>query len=129
MRLLLKPIPELEVFKHELELVIQFVDGALPDVYWPEGMPRPDKHLLLGVIQTASMAVSEQDKEAFVLTPACQVILMRDNAEKLLSSDLVIVRSEEGKLGVLAIGDMPTARRRIREVVRYFTGTVRLDIP
>ena len=75
------------------------------------------------------MAVSEQDKDLFVQAPECKVALSHDNTETPLEPDMVIARSNMGKLGVLAIGDLSAARRRIREIVRYFTGTVRLDIP
>lgn len=103
-------------------------DGP-PEVFVRDGLPRPDRHLLLGLVQAVSMAVEERDPESVVFIESCSIRMERAGLLKELGSSLVIVRAEDGGIGVLAVGDPADARRRARRAVRWFTGTIRLDVP
>ena len=129
MKLVIDPEPKLELFSQDLELVIHIVDGAIPEVYKPKNAPSPDRHLMVGLAQMAEMAVSERDPETFTLLETGVIKLINLDIETDLIPTFFIARSETGKLGILAFGDRSDARKRAREAVRYFTGTIRLDIP
>jgi hypothetical protein len=130
MRLLVDPSPQLPVFGEGLELVICVDVDAIPEIYLNQGVPKPDRHLLLGIMQSAAMAVSESDPELMTfLEPAMVVLSRSDGSSKKLGAGLIVVRTEDGHLGVLSAVDPPQARRLAREALRWFTGTIRLDIP
>ena len=130
MRLLVDPSPPLSVFSEGLELVICVDADASPELYLKEGIPKPDRHLLLGIMQSASMAVSESDPELTAFLEPAPVVLSRsDGTSKKLGAGLIVVRTEDGHLGVLSVVDPPQARRLAREALRWFTGTIRLDVP
>ncbi|MBI5571939.1 MAG: hypothetical protein HY914_18495 [Desulfomonile tiedjei] len=130
MRLLVDPSPQLPVFSEGLELVICVDVDAIPEIYLKLGVPKPDRHLVLGIMQSASMAVSESDPELMTFLEPVTVVLSRsDGSSKKLGAGLIVVRSEDGHLGVLSAVDPPQARRLAREALRWFTGTIRLDIP
>lgn len=129
MRLTIEPKPPLPQFSSELDLVIFMDDGRAPEIFVREGSPRPDRHLLLGLVQIVSVAVQEQDPESVVRMEHCSVRLERTGEVKDLKPGLVIVRTGEGRFGVIGVGDSSTVKRLTREILRWFTGTIRLDVP
>ncbi len=129
MRLLIDPLPTLPLFSLDPELVIRFAEDLPPEVYVEEGQPRPDRHLLLGIAQSVLVAVEEMDPESVELMGTCAIKLDRANQIKELDAGLVIVKVRNGRIGALVVGDSRLALRLARQAVRWFTGTIRLDIP
>ncbi len=129
MKLLMDPAPKLAVFCKDLDIVIHARDGGIPETYVEEGSPRPDRHMLLGIVQAAVIAVEESDNDSVATVSECPVMLRRLSDVKNLDPNLIVVKSGDGEIGVLAAGDSRDARRRVRDALRYFTGTVRLDVP
>jgi hypothetical protein len=129
MRLLIDPLPSLPLFSLDPELVIRFAEDLPPEVHVEEGQSRPDRHLLLGIAQSVLVAVEEMDLESVELMGTCAIKLDRANQIKVLEAGLVIVRVKNGRIGALVVGDSRLALRLARQAVRWFTGTIRLDIP
>jgi hypothetical protein len=129
MKLLVDPLPSLPLFSLEPELVIQIQEDRPPEVYVEEGLPRPDRHLLLGIVQSILVAVEEMDPESVELMSTFTIKLDRAGAFKELGVGLLIVRVRDGRFGALIAGDSLLARRLARQGVRWFTGAIRLDIP
>jgi hypothetical protein len=129
MKLIFDPIPSLSLLSLEPEVVIGFEDNRPAEVYVREGLPRPDRHLLLGIVQSILVAVEEMDPESVELMTTCTIKLDRGNEVKELRPGLIIVRVKDGRFGALIVGDRRSALRLARQAVRWFTGTIRLDIP
>ena len=129
MKLLIDPLPQWSLFSTDLELVIEHRESGIPHVHLGQGVPRPDRHLLLGIVQSIVLAVQERDSESVVIADSMTVRLESSEGARTLETGLVIVRARDGRFGALACGDWQTARARAREALRYFTGTVRLDVP
>ncbi len=129
MRLLIDPPPPLRVFGQELDLVISASGQGPPKVFVKEGSVQPDRHFLLGVAQAVAMAVEEADSEFTAFMEADSLFLENAGPVKELSNGLIIVRGSDGTVGGLAVPDRSVARRLAREAVRWFTGSIRLDIP
>jgi hypothetical protein len=129
MRLTIDPIPTIPQFNCELEIVILITQDRLPEVFGAEDLPRPDRHFLLGLVQTAAMAIGEQDPESVVFVENCSMQLDRAGESKDVAAGLAVVKNREGRFGTLVVGDWTTAGRLARQAVRWFTGTVRLDVP
>jgi hypothetical protein len=129
MKLVIDPLPSLSLFSLDAELVIQIEEDRPPEVYVEEGLPRPDRHLLLGIVQSVLVAVEEMDPESVELMSTCTIKLDRAGEVKEFGSGLVIVRAKDGRFGTLIVGDSWLALRLARQGLRWFTGTIRLDIP
>ena len=129
MRLNVDPTPPLSLFQQDLDLVICVEDGLSPEIYVKEGLPKPDRHLLLGLVQTVAVVVGEQDRELVAFMDARSIVLETGAGVRPVKLGLVIARTEDGTFGVLAMQDKRQARVLAREALRWFTGTVRLDIP
>lgn len=129
MRLFIDPPAALEVFEKELVLVISASRHGPPEVFIKEGLAQPDRHFLLGVVQAVAVAVEEADTEFTAFVDADSLTLESSGFARALPNGLIIVRSEDGSLGGLAVTDTGVARRLAREAVRWFTGSIRLDIP
>ncbi len=129
MKLLIDPLPSLPLFSLDPELVIRIAEDRTPEVYIEEGVPKPDRHLLLGIAQSILISVEEMDPESVELMGTCAIKLEISDQVKDLGDGLVIVRVRDGRFGALATGDSRFALRLARQGVRWFTGTVRLDIP
>jgi hypothetical protein len=131
MKLSAQPIPTLGVFSEDLQFVIHVgdSDAAVPELYVEDGLPRPDRHLLVGLAQSVLMAVEEKDAETVAFLEPCTVSLKRSDETKLLDRGLIVVRSMTGRLGTLVTATPGEARRLARKAVRWFTGAIRLDIP
>jgi hypothetical protein len=121
--------PSLALFTKELELVVTVDESAIPEIYPREGQPMPDRHFLLGLVQTAGVLLEERDPESVAVLKQCSIRLERGETVISLDSAFVIVRPVDGRLGVLAVGDWQTARRLARKAVRHFTTAIRIDVP
>jgi len=111
------------------ELVIRIEEDRPAEVYVGEGLPRPDRHLLLGIAQTVLVAIEEMDPECVAVMEACAIKLARAGEIKEFNPGLVIVKVRDGKFGALVVGDSRMALRLARQCMRWFTGTIRLDVP
>lgn len=129
MKLHIDPPPRLEIFGQQLELAICIKEGAVPDVHTIENSAKPDRHFLLGIVQTALIAIEEADPESTAFMDTNSLTLERSNESIQLNCQLIIVRSAAGAFAVLTGTDQALARRLAREAARRFTGTIRLDIP
>ncbi len=129
MRLLVEPSAQSPLFDSELELVICLREDGPPEIFLEDGMPRPDRHMLLGMIQTIVVSLEEMDAASVAFVESCSTRLERGREVSILHSELIIIRSVDGMFGALAIGDKRSGRRLARRAERWFTGTIRLDVP
>jgi hypothetical protein len=131
MKLSVQPMPSLSAFSEDLQFVIHVgdSDAAIPELYLEEGLPQPDRHLLVGVAQTVLVAVEESDPETVAFLDACAVSLETPRETKPLDRGLIVVRSTTGQFGALVTAAPSAAKRLARKAVRWFTGGIRLDIP
>jgi hypothetical protein len=129
MRLIIEPAPSLGILSKDVDLVIEVEESELPETYVDLGQPRPDRHLVLGLVQCAAIAIEEQDVESTLFTTDCSITLVRENDPVPLRGPLIVARSADGNFGVIAIGDETTARRLMRRAIRHFSGTIRMDLP
>jgi hypothetical protein len=128
MKIVASPEIDFPILSEELEIVIRIEENSIPEIYWPDG-PKPDRHLLLGLVQSVAMAIREKDPELVYFTDSRSIELRRDDEKKVLYPGVVIMRSASARLGVLAPSDPQTSRRIAGYALRYFTGTIRLDVP
>lgn len=129
MRLKISPKPDFTLLDVELDLVIALYEEKPPEVFLQSGTPRPDRHYLLGMAQTIVVAVEESDKESVIFLESGEAELQESGEARILDSNLLIVRSIEGRFSAVVFGDPHQARRLARRAERWFTGTIRLDIP
>lgn len=129
MKLIIEPPIALPALQEDLELVVVYRDSGVPEVFTPPGVPRPDRHLLLGVVQSIAFAIQEMDPESVVIAANRRVALDLDGTVKGLDPELLIVRTLDCRLGALVRGNSDDARRLARAAVRSFTAAVRLDVP
>jgi hypothetical protein len=129
MKLLIKPAPPLAIFSKDLELVISVSEQGTPDVFVKEGLARPDRHFLLGLAQRVGLALEEADPEFAAFMETESIALENSGSLKELPQGLIVARDGEGHLGGIAVPDARAIRALARGMVRYFTGTIRLDIP
>lgn len=129
MRLVTEPPASLPAFTEELELVIRLGEGDAPKIYLGEDSPKPDRHLLLGIVQSVSVAVEERDPDMVRFVSPCSVRLDGSGAVKVFDSGLIIARDTQGAIAALVIGDALAGRRLARQGLRWFTGMIRLDVP
>ena len=129
MRLIVDPEPSLPLFQQDLDLVICVEEGLAPEIQVKRGLPKPDRHLLLGLVQTVAMVVGEMDRELVCFMGTRSIELHTEDGTKTVKPGLVIARTAEGSFGVLAGEDKRHARVLARDALRWFTGTIRLDIP
>lgn len=129
MRLSIDPDPGLPVFSKELDMVIRIEDSGIPEVIVDKDKPAPDRHLVLGMVQCVSMAAQENDPETFSRMEVASMQLLLPQARRTLGPGLIVVRARDGSFGALGVGDSSSVRTLVRKAVRYFTGTIRLDVP
>ncbi|AFM25242.1 hypothetical protein [Desulfomonile tiedjei] len=129
MRLTISPNPDFALLDMELDLVIALYEERSPEIFLQSGTPRPDRHFLLGMAQTIVVAVEESDKDSVLFLESGAAELQDSGELRTLHSSLLIVRSIEGRFSAIVFGDPRQARRLARRAERWFTGTVRLDIP
>ncbi len=123
-----KTVP-LQAIEGELELVITAKQDKTPEIHRAEGRPVPDRHLVLGIIQAAAMAIEERDPELVAFMEGIVVTLWKQGTREPIDADLVVIRCYKGKIGVLVLVGQAEVRRVSRELLRYFTKMIRLDIP
>ena len=123
-----KPVP-LEGLEGELELVITAKQDKTPEIHVAEGRSVPDRHLVLGMVQAAAIAIEERDSELVAFMDGLGVTLGKQDTWVPIDADLLVVRSGRGKIGVLVLVEQAQVRRVSRELLRYFTKMIRLDIP
>jgi len=129
MRLHADPPPPLDLFGQDLDLVICVTETTLPVVYTAENSANPDRHFLLGVVQTALIAMEELDPDTVAFISTSPLTLEKEDEPIDLDCQLIIIRSKTGGFAVLTRTDEALSRRLIREAARRFTGLIRLDIP
>ena len=93
------------MFSLDPELVIRIEEDRPPEIYLEEGLPRPDRHFLLGIAQSVLVAVEEMDPESVELMSTCTIKLYRANEINVFGSGLLIVRVSDGRFGALIVGD------------------------
>ncbi len=71
MRLLVEPAAQSPLFDTELELVICLTEDSPPEIFLEDGIPRPDRHLLLGMIQTIVVSLEEMDAASVAFVESC----------------------------------------------------------
>jgi len=84
---------------------------------------------LVGIAQSVQVAVEERDPDMVRFTPCCTVGVEGSGDTKKFDSGMILARDSEGSIGVLVIGDPSAGRRLARQGLRWFTGTIRLDVP
>jgi len=129
MKLRIEPAPAHEWFLSDLEFVICMNDDYSPRVFVEPGQPKPDRHLLLGIVQSFVMAVEERDLDLVEFCRPRSMRLEAGDESRDLVCDSIIIRSADGRVGALAPEDASAARALSRRALRWFTGTVRLDVP
>ncbi len=129
MKLHVDPTPALDSFGQDFDLVICVTETTLPVVYTAENSANPDRHFLLGLVQTALIAIEELDPDTVAFISTSPLTLEKNDELIHLDCQLLIVRSKTGSFAVLMRTDQALARSLIREAARRFTGLIRLDIP
>lgn len=129
MKLIIEPPIALPVLAEDLELVVAYRESEVPEVFTAPGLPRPDRHLLVGIVESVAFAIREMDHESVAVEADRRVALALDGTVKRLDPELIIVRTLDCRLGALVLGTSDDARRLARAAVRSFTATVRLDVP
>ncbi len=122
------PVPP-GVLHDELEFVIEARDEVPPEIHLSRGRPLPDRHVLLGIAEAAALAVDEKDPDMVAFMDEVRVELIRNDGSVTIEPVLLVFRTISGRLGVLAVGDPARVRRVARELRRYFTRLIRLDLP
>jgi hypothetical protein len=128
MKIYISPTPRLNLFSKEMELVIAFCRESIPEILVEHGRPKPDRHLLLGLAQMSALAVEEGDQTIFEFLPV-PISLRISDSQKEFRPEILIARTENSEIGVLTAIDKVTSRRIARELLRYMTSTIRLDVP
>jgi len=129
MKLILHPPSSLVPFSEELDLVIEVKSSGVPVTYAREDSPHPDRHLLLGIIQRVAVAIEEKDAEIVELREHVHALLRTARETRNLEPGVIIAKTEQANLAVIAKGDMEIARGLVRRAVRYFTSAIRMDVP
>lgn len=129
MRITTDPPPSLPVFSRDLELVIVIREDSVPEVFVEPGAPAPDRHLILGLVQSAVVGVEERDPDTVVSKEYRTIRLSQSDRTVDVYAALVVGKALDGRFGVLVSCDWKQARHVGRRALRWFTGTVRLDVP
>lgn len=129
MKLCIEPHVPLTASGEDLQLVVCVDAEGLPEIFTDPGQPKPDRHLLLGIVQSVTVAVEEKDKDLVAFCGCKAINLDIDGQSKDLACSLLIFRSVDGRIGAVAPEDAPLARSLARKALRWFTGTIRLDVP
>ncbi|MEW6352556.1 MAG: hypothetical protein AB1646_26210 [Thermodesulfobacteriota bacterium] len=129
MRVLTWPSVPLDVLRDEMDFVIEAHEDLPPEIHLSDGGPRPDRHVLLGLAEAAALAVDEKDPDLVGFTKEAKVELVRNGRTVTVEPVIMVFRSIPGRLGILAVGDPARVRRVVRQMRRYFTRMIRLDVP
>lgn len=118
-----------EASEEDLDLAVHVVEDEIPVILAHQGAPQPDRHLLVGLTQTAAMAVGEQDEDIYLSCPNGIAVLERGTETHEFTEGMLMVRSSAGRIKAIGLGNHENIRRLSRSALRYFTGTIRLDVP
>jgi hypothetical protein len=129
MNLRVEPPVLLASFDSDLELVVCIGAERPPEILTDRGQPKPDRHLLLGIVQSLVMAVEERDEDLVAFHGWRTISLNVDGQSRELACDMLIFRTMNGRIGAVAPEDVAVARSLARKALRWFTGTIRLDVP
>jgi hypothetical protein len=129
MKLIIQPDPRLDIFRDDLELAICIREDRIPEILIEEGLPRPDRHLLLGIVQAITIAAEENDEDMLEVNENAGMVLQSAGVKQFDEPVLVIVRSRNGRFAAFFNGDGRSAKYLAKKALRWFTGTIRLDIP
>lgn len=129
MKLILHPPSSLPPFSEKHDLVIEVKRSGVPVTHAREGIPFPDRHLLLGIIQRVAVAIEERDAELVEFLDHFEAWLETATGTISLDPGIIIVKTEGARLAVVAKGGSRTARELARGAIRYFTSAIRLDVP
>jgi len=113
----------------ELQLAIHAGQGERVEVYLRDGISKPDRHFLIGMVQLASVAVEETDKEFVSFIQDLPISLLRNGQETPIGNGLFIFKTEEGRISCISALDPKSSTKVVREALRQLTGTIRLDVP
>ncbi len=114
---------------HDVDLVIHVGPERHPEIFLEEGVAKPDRHFLIGLIQLCTVAVEEKDSEVATFSPGKTVVLETAGQKHTIESGIVIFRINKGKVGCVSCHDPAAACKIVRDALRRFTGAIRLDIP
>lgn len=129
MRIEIDPPVPLPCFDENLLFVVSLVDESAPELILEENVPKPDRHLLLGMAQNILMALDEMDPDLVAALTPKSVVLHYAGKTKELKPGLIIARAENGQYGAVVVEDPTLARALARQAVRWFMGGIRLDVP
>jgi hypothetical protein len=129
MRLIVDSDPEIQL-SHSPQIAIALNDSIPPELLFAKNFPRPDRHLLLGLVQNVTFAVEEMDLDIVTLVKRCAVSAEQNGTIISFGEvGLLIIKDESGKISAIVSQSKVEGRRIARQALRYFTGTIRLDIP
>ncbi len=128
MRLTINTPIDSDFFTHKLQVVIAATKDGTPGIFFSDNLPKPDRHLLLGMAQSVLFAVQESDADIVIFADSCEVVL-HSNGLHSLNPDLLIARDEFGEYKVIAVNPKQQAKKVAGQMLRWFTGTIRLDVP
>lgn len=129
MQLMMVPPVSNSLFSTDLQLVIRVEEDRSPELLLEPGLPTPDRHLVLGLVQSVAVSIEELDPESVELAEGTQVALRRGDEITGFGAGVTVVRNVHGHFGALCTVDPKRARRLARLALRWFTGTIRLDVP
>ncbi len=129
MKLLTDLIAGPAVLRDHLQLLIEIKFDSIPAIHVARGVPRPDRHMLLGIVQTMAIAIEEKDPESVAFLKERSVLLEVDGEVRETAAPLVVLRGTGGVMAALVMCEKEEARRIARKAVRHFTATIRLDVP
>jgi len=113
----------------DVEVVVHVGLGNQPEIFLEDGVAKPDRHFLIGLIQLCTVAVEERDAEVVLFSPDTNVVLEVNGHKNTISSGVLIFKTRKGRVGCVCLDDAGAGRRIMRDALRRFTGTIRLDIP
>lgn len=113
----------------DLVVVVAACANPPPVIHHEEGAPKPDRHYLLGLAQTALFLMEEMDPDCAAVVDSMHATIIRDGEHTHFSPEFVITVDKSGRIHVIGVGSPADARREARKALRYFTGGVRLDVP
>jgi len=128
-RLSIYPPLSHKAFDEELDVLITVSDEGILETHFDDRLPRPDRHFLLGIAQSALFAIEEKDPETVAFVETEEICIEHNGQTKHLQLGIAIAKARSGRVLVLASTDRQNAKRLARKAVRQLTGTLRLDIP
>jgi hypothetical protein len=113
----------------DVDIVIHVGLETHPEIFLEDGVAKPDRHFLIGLIQLCTVSVEEKDSAVVTFSPNKTVVIETMGQQHTIESGIVIFRTTKGKVGCISCHDPAAARKIMRDALRRFTGAIRLDIP